>query len=174
MQLIQPSEALKGHFDSPALEANSEQPKKLGSIERRHGFWVGNIGLLLPYDMTCEVSAGLPVFHLPNSPIWLTGMCNLRGNMAPMFDMSLLFDINVEQNTKRSQLFIQIDDEWLGVYSDRLPARVLLDKNNKLNGVPPIPDELHSFVHSCYQQTDVWLDWDITGFFSWLAEQVPG
>lgn len=169
-QLLSPSEALNRQFNAPAI-ADNDQSKKLTSTERRHGFWVGNIGLLLPYDITSEVSEGLPVCHLPNSPSWLAGMCNLRGNMAPIFDMNLLFNINLDKNTKRTQLFLKIDNEWLGVYSDKLPSRIILDTANKLDDIPPIPDELRRFVQSGYKQKDIWLDWNVKEFFAWLADK---
>ncbi len=126
-QLIQPSKALSGQFVSPAVEEGI-QSEKLASTERRHGFWIGNIGLLLPHKMISEVSEGLAICRLPNTPHWMSGMSNLRGEMVPVFDLSLLLNIQTEKETKRKQLFLKIDDEWVGIYSDRLPARILLDK----------------------------------------------
>jgi len=170
IQLVQPSEALSGKFDSPAVEENY-QSKKMATIERRHGFWVGNIGLLLPPDIISEVSEGLAICRLPNASRWLVGMSNLRGNMVPVFDLSILFNLQIEEIENRKLLFLKIDDDWVGVYSDRLPVRINLDKEKKLNDIPPVPSELRSFVKMGYQQTDIWLDWDIKDFFSWLAEQ---
>jgi len=171
VQLISPGAALNGSFDSPAAEENY-QSKKTVSAERRHGFWIGNIGLLLPKESISEVSVGLAICRLPNTPCWLVGMSNLRGNMVPIFDLSVLFDIQIEKSLKRTLLLLKLDEEWVGVYSDRLPARILLDSESKLNKIPPIPEQLHPFVHSAYQQTDIWLDWEINSFFSWVAEQV--
>jgi len=169
-QLIQPSKALNGHFDSPAAESDYQSRKSV-TTERRHGFWVGNIGLLLPSDITSEVSEGLAICRLPNTSRWMVGMCNLRGNMVPVFDLGLLLDIHVEKDAKRKLLFLKIDDEWVGVYSDRVPTRIILDEANRLNDIPPLPDELRAFVHTCYQQKDIWLDWDIKNFISWIAEK---
>jgi len=170
-QLISPGEALSGQFDSPAVETNY-RAKKAVSTERRHGFWLGNIGLLLPFEIISEVSEGLAICRLPNTPAWMVGMSNLRGNMVPVFDLGLLLGIQTEKNSDRKQLFIKIEKEWVGVISDRMPSRIILNKENKLDELPPVPDELRTFVHTCYQQTDIWLDWDIQGFFSWVAERV--
>jgi len=172
-QLIPPSEALRGYFESSIVSTIFSAEKKQTEKLYHHGFWISNIGFLLPQRYISEVSEQTPVSRLPNTPNWLCGMTNLRGNIVPVFDFNILLGIHSKQKNNRKQVSVCIDDQWVAIYSDGLPTRVLVNHEDQMDKIPPIPDQLQPFVSRCYKQEEhIWLDWDIDGFFKWLTNNM--
>lgn len=157
------------HSSLADLDSNLMQD---ASDHRRHGFVLGATGLLLPEGMMCEVRNGLPVSRLPNSPEWIIGMVNLRGNITPILDLALLLNIEVVKSTQQKQLFLLIDENWIGLYSNGLPKLLYLTPDELVSKIPTVSKELDPFVRGCYQQKLAWLDCDVKGIFSWIAEKV--
>ena len=171
--LISPLQALSGQHDTPDEQSRESHARvEQTTVTRRHGLRINNIGLLLPENSMSEISDDLPLCRLPNTPNWLCGMTNLRGNILPIFDLGMLLNIEREREAQAKQLYARIEDEWVGMVCDGLPERVILESNNKLDILPPLPDTLQPFVFAAYQQEKIWLDWDIKAFFSWVAEQM--
>ncbi len=144
---------------------------------RRHGFYVASLGLLIPNELTCELTENLQVCKLANTAHWFAGMANLRGNIAPIFDLAKLFAITVKKEKKkikpasRKLLFIKINSDWAGFYSDGLPTRVILKESDRLDGLDSVPRRLKPFISRCYQQQDIWLDCDIENLLIWISTQ---
>jgi len=168
-ELISPSAALKGHFE--LAEAGDEAANTAGdqTTFQGHAFTVANIGMLLPPELVSEVTDDLPLCKLPNTPGWLHGMVNLRGNMVPLFDLNQVFGIDRNRNARQRMLFIRLDDEWVGVLIDDLPLRVTLSGEHRLQQVPSLPKALEPFVRACYRTDQLWVDWDIDGFLMAVA-----
>jgi len=145
--------------------------ESVASENRRHGFFIGTTGLLLPKGIVCEVRNELHVTRLPNAPRWVIGMVNLRGNIVPLLDMAFLLGIDVPHYVKQKQLFFLIDDEWVGIYSDGLPKLLSISAEDRLEDMPAVPEQLQPFVSGCYQQDTLWFDCDIRSIFQWIAEQ---
>ena len=139
---------------------------------RRHGFKVGNTGLLLPHDVLCEVSDDLPLCALPNSPNWLAGLVNLHGNIVPVIDLALLLNINPAPASKRKQLFFNIDGEWVGIFTNGMPRLLSLPPEYELEKFPAMPFELRPYVNTCYRQDTNWFDVDLVSIFHWVEQQV--
>lgn len=179
--LVSPHEALGDQeksdlFELPSAAIEKDSLSNNDSDLRRHGFYIGNIGLLLPPEMISEVAENAIVRRLPNSMPSLVGMTNLRGNMVPVFDIAVALDILPDNanDTKsdRKLLFLQLDDEWVGLYSNGLPIRLVLDTNNRMDTIPPVPEIIKPFVYHSYKQEEVWLDFDIKGFFERISERL--
>ena len=132
---------------------------------RRHGFKLGNTGLLLPKDMTSEVADDLPLSVIPNSPAWLKGMVNLRGNIVPIIDLTILLNMNSTPESNSKQYFFKIDNEWVGIYINGLPRLLNLPPDTKLDSFPAMPWKLRPFVKDCYRYENNWLDIDLKAIF---------
>ena len=144
---------------------------------RRHGFFVGDIAILLPADAVCEVTDKQQICKLPGAPEWLAGMTNLRGNIVPVFDLGLLLHIAESHDEQRAgsqnkkQLFIEIGKEWVGFYSDGLPLPVSLDPDEISDSLPAIPEGLRPYISRCYRQQHNWLDCDIKSLLLWIGSK---
>ncbi len=168
-ELISPSEALNGQFELAEAGDESAAAPHESSTFRGHAFTVANIGMLLPSELVSEVADDLPLCKLPNTPGWLHGMVNLRGNMVPLFNLNHVFGIERDKNARQRMLFIRLDDEWVGVLVDELPVRVALSPEDGLEQTPSLPEALEPYVRACYRTDQLWVDWDIDGFLMAVA-----
>jgi len=167
-----PSEALSGQFDlqdvDNSLDARTDEANKLHT----HAFVVGDFGLLLPPDSVAEVTGDLTVCRLPNTPEFLLGMVNLRGNIVPVFDMFSLLGVEKNESGDSRQLIVRIDEEWVGVDIQELPTRIMLENDEKLTQYPALPAALQPWVQTCYRKDRLWVEWDLKGFFASLAKRM--
>lgn len=150
-----PSEALT-RFHPPEIQNESE------SIERQtiFSFRVGNLGFLIPSSIHCEIIEKLPVNPLPNVEAWFCGLLNLRGNLVPVIDLTILF--NLDQNdidSKKRQLFaIDQGDKAMAFWIDGLPE-IQQDFSTPLKQLPPLPSILQRCVLGGYLQSEqIWLN----------------
>lgn len=142
----------------------------VGVEQIRYGFQIGGIGLLIAPRANCEVLDPLPISELPNCPAWLCGLINVRGNLVPVFDLTLFLDDNSERPTDRRILILDEGEYAVGVLIDSLPQVPTLEK--RLNTLPPIPTHLSEHISSAYYSRDfIWLDFDHRTFFQMLSEQ---
>jgi twitching motility protein PilI len=75
----------------PRLEANTPPVNINLDVNVRYGIELGGIGLLYDGRMAVEVTDPAPVSPLPNTPAWVLGIVNLRGNLIPLFDLKVYF-----------------------------------------------------------------------------------
>ena len=81
---------------------------------------MGGIGLLIRPDCISEVVKPPPIHPIPNTPAWLSGILNLRGNLVPAFDLALMLDESVAY--ERPLLLVIDRGEWAaGVKIDGFP-----------------------------------------------------
>jgi len=156
-------QAVYGSTQDSILEVDEHQ---------RHGFKVGNLRLLMPIGIVCEVSRNSSICSLPNSPNYLLGMVNLRGNIAPVMDFVKLFSINKPTNLDKNYLFFQLENEWIGIVINGLPETVSLPPQYQLDRYPAMPWDLKPFVTNCFQKEHTWFECDLDAIFSWIKSQV--
>lgn len=57
---------------------------------RRYGVKIGDLRILLPAGVESEVLENSKLTLLPRAPAGLLGVVNVRGNLVPVFDLSLI------------------------------------------------------------------------------------
>ncbi|MGD2171785.1 MAG: chemotaxis protein CheW [Gammaproteobacteria bacterium] len=165
-----PSEALNREFVVPDA---AEAPRDNEIFESRditaHGVLVGNIGLLLPRREVSELVNDLAVCQLPNTSSWFDGVASVRGNMIPVFDMHLLFDIAVESKRRR-MIIVGEDETAVAFWVDEMPRMVALTAEDSMTSVPPIPPLIRDHSRKYYlKDGQIWVDWDVKAFFTTLG-----
>lgn len=168
---LNPSAALNRFKPPPGVTAG------IATAERqraRYGFRVGGIGLLVSQDTVSEVLEQAPVYPLPNTPPWLLGLVNLRGNLAPVFDVKQFLELeDGAVQEKRRLLILDQGDKAVGVLIDGLPQTAIA--SHALSRLPPLPAALQAHVAKAYVQDDlVWLEFDHQGFFQALGGYTTG
>jgi len=168
---LNPSAALS-RFKPPSGVATGIAP-----VERqraRYGFRVGGISLLVGQDTVSEVLERAPVYPLPNTPPWMLGLVNLRGNLAPVFDVKRFLDLEDSAlQEKRRLLVFDQGDKAVGILIDGLPQAA--DTSHALSRLPPLPAALRTHVTKAYVQDGVaWLEFDHQGFFRALGGRMAG
>ncbi len=164
-----PSEVLNRKFQLPDVDANAYvDPDEIYRF-RGHAFTLGNLHLLLATEKSvCEVFDQLAICRLPNTVDWLHGVANQRGNMVPIFDLKLLFNLQQDSGKKRFKYLIYGQKEAaVGMLIEDLPIRVELDPEERMAAIPPLPANLQPYVRLCYRHDGkLWIAWDVHELFS--------
>lgn len=165
---LKPSAALNRFKPPPRGVISSVAP-----IERqraRYGFRIGGLGLLIGQDTTSQVLEHTQVYPLPNTPAWLLGLINLRGNLTPIFDIKDFLQLEDQQGTseKRRLLILDQAEKAVGILIDGLPHTAMTQ--HVLTRLPPLPAALEPYVAKAYaQDAMIWLEFDHQGFFQTLG-----
>ena len=90
----------------------------------RYGYRVGNLGFLVNKQVQSEVVEDPSIYPVPNSPRWMVGLLNLRGNIVPVFRLHDFIEFDEQNNEKNNTLILGDGDSMLGVMIDGLPKVV--------------------------------------------------
>jgi twitching motility protein PilI len=172
------SETIPRRWLSPSAALNRFKPPHgivtgIAPAERqrraRYGFRIGSIGLLIGQDTSSEVLEQTSIYPLPNAPVWLLGLVNLRGNLVSVFDVKPLLELDAgAAQDKRRLLILGRGDKAVGIMIDGLPQ--LAATSNSLSRLPPLPVALRSYIAKAYvQDKAVWLEFDHHSFFGALG-----
>lgn len=139
----------------------------------RYGFMVGGIGFLISSEVLCEVMKNFKVYPIPNTKQWMHGLLNLRGNLMPVYDLSMLLGLSTEPMTHENLLVIDKGAESVGILIDSLPRQCDLRGFAELKGLPEIPAELSDCVSNAYSKDDVlWLGFKHKEFFTKMIDSI--
>ncbi len=158
---VLPSQALN-EFVPPAmdLETRSESQSAV-----RYGIEFAEIHLLIPQFGGSEVLLQSPTFQLPNTPGFLLGVSNIRGNIVPIYDLFKAFNLRrarpeaeqaefVERRKQERQqriLVLGVGDRSVGLVIANLPEVVpVFDDSDRISELQPLPDRLAKFVLGGY------------------------
>ncbi|MBI4688370.1 MAG: purine-binding chemotaxis protein CheW [Nitrospirae bacterium] len=73
--------------------------------------------------------------YVPNSPQWLKGLVNLRGNLIPVVDLGTAFNINEKADNGHKVIILSIGYRKIGVLVDSIGTIIDID-NNELERPP--------------------------------------
>ena len=168
-----PEEALT-RFQGPGvslldLDLNAQVEKKI----KRYGFEIGNLGFLINKETICEVVKGFKIFPIPNTRSWMRGWINLRGNLIPVYDLSLLLGLTEEPKHYESLLILDKQSESIGILIDKLPKTCDVSEWELITSIPQLQVDLTDFIHNAYQAKDrVWLDLEHKGFVESIKDSI--
>jgi twitching motility protein PilI len=134
----------------------------------QYGLMVQSIGLLLSEGVIGEVVQNLAICPFPNSAAWFTGVINMRGNLVPVYDLTLLLGLGEKSNKAQMILVLGRGEDAVGVLIESLPQRV--DTSLPIEQRPALPDQLsgHTGQTFLYEDT-LWFEFDHRSFFKQLA-----
>lgn len=161
-----PSEALN-HF-SPL-----ERPPVNIQIDRedrnyRYGFQVGSFGLLIDEDLDNEVVDGDFLYPLPATPSWFPGVINIRGKIAPVFDLKLFFDAD-KKNSSSKFLVTGKDSDVVAIPTDSIPKALEQLTLSTAHFSAPAP--MNECIRNIYEQDKAsWLELDFIKLFTCLGK----
>ncbi len=87
--------------------------------ERHFGFQLGPWHCAAPAALFCELLANPNISPLPNAPSLLRGLCNVRGNLIPVFELHQLNGNSAPQNRV---LLLGRQHNAVGLLVDSLPV----------------------------------------------------
>jgi twitching motility protein PilI len=142
-----------------ALHARPEEKRA------RYGFRVGGLGLLIDPDAGSEVLPIPAVAILPGAPPGFAGLINMRGNLAPLYDLRVLLGLSPPQaGTQPLALVLGQGDDVVGIIIEGNPTA--LTSLAPLPAFPTLPGTLEKYVPTGYTQDGaIWLEFDHHAFF---------
>lgn len=167
----------KNSWLSPGAALNRFSPDEniqqagLSYKQVRYGFKISNIGLIIAAHTISELVTQMPIFPIPNTSNWLLGLINVRGNLIPVYSLKIL--LALEETTECKQpllLILDSGDLSVAIAIDTMPQMV--ETNNLLSHVPPLPSALKEYTTLAYGDGDgIWLEFNHQLFFESLQNK---
>ena len=135
----------------------------------RYGFRIGSFGLMIQADVGSEVIRPEAISSLPGSAPWLLGLLNLRGNLVPVFDLSMVLGV-AKSHELKSMLVLILDkgENAVGMVIDGFPQPLQALRN--IAQLPVLPAVLQEHVNAGYVKDErVWLEFNHESFFEKLT-----
>lgn len=162
---LPPAAALAYFEPPPGAHIAAARHARIEEKRVRYGFRVGSLGLLIDPDAGSEVLPIPAMAILPGAPPGFAGLINLRGNLAPIYDLRVLLGLPPPQpGVQFLALVLGQGDDAVGIIIEGYPTA--LTRLNPLNDFPSLPDTLAKYVPTGYtQDSAIWLEFDHRAFF---------
>ncbi|MCW9015179.1 MAG: chemotaxis protein CheW [Gammaproteobacteria bacterium] len=143
------------------------------AANKRYGYTLGNMGFLVPDNTLCEVMKEFKVYPVPNTQSWMRGLTNLRGNLIPVYDLSLLLGLSDELMSYDNLLVLDTGSNTLAILVDKLPKTFEVTSWKVLPHSPRLPANLTEYVIETFVVNEnIWISFDHRGYFKYIKEQL--
>jgi len=129
----------------------------------RQTFRVADLRLMIRYDEGSELIDLPPVAALPGVPRWLAGVCNLHGQILPVFDLAAYWGrpaVRLRGRIKQRLLVLGHGAQAAGIYIDNLPRHVVLASLQTEGDQATAPPKLRRHLRAAYVHKDE-AYWDV-------------
>lgn len=93
----------------------------LRDFELRYCYRIGRLEFVLEKTLITEIQLKPVIYAIPNSPAWLHGMLNLRGNILPVVDLAATLGTDLKSNPGEFVLVLDRGPDALAMLVDGLP-----------------------------------------------------
>ena len=115
-------------FALPEKTAKEISSRVDGDVQRRQGFRLGDVGVMIGYLDGSELTEIPELYFLPNAPASFLGMANLHGNMVPVFDLVAYLGLrrsgSKQDSDRRMLLVLAHGADAAGIVIEDLPQRL--------------------------------------------------
>lgn len=94
---------------------------ELRDFELRYCYRIGRLEFVLEKTLITEIQLKPVIYAIPNSPAWLHGMLNLRGNILPVIDLAATLGTDLKSNPGEFVLVLDRGADALALLVDGLP-----------------------------------------------------
>lgn len=115
-----------------------------------YGITIGDYHLLLETSIYCEIIDYIEPAKLPNTPDHFLGLCNLRGNLVPVYQFPEL-QFNKTNNNKRYIFIIDKKEKSAALVLNSLPQRCDLKGVDQSRLVPTKLSLISDFSSASYE-----------------------
>lgn len=169
---LKPEEALS-RFKKPE-NAFLNQPDYVFTEQTiRYGFVIENIGFLIAKDTLSEVVKNSKIYPIPHTKAWMRGLINLRGNLVPVYDFSLLLGLSKNKTQYDNLLVLGKENYSVGLLIDNVPKSYDIGDWQKLEQVPCHLAGLEDHYADAYSYNDIiWIGFNHQEYFESIKELV--
>lgn len=166
------------HFDP--FEGLSEHVSEEELKHIRYGFRIAGQNLLFDKSVPCEVIQNTIIYPIPNTPAWLSGLINLRGNLIPVINLSSrLTQQNDDQPDpgKKTLLVIDRNEDNIATFIDGLPVALQIDEETveRIDNFENAPVLFRDRISNAYRVDEsIWYEVDHKSLFRQLTAEIAG
>ena len=122
--------------------------------KRFYGFRLHDIQLLLDADVRSEVINDAVITPLPLMPSFITGLCNVRGNLVPVYDMYEKLGLSkpLLDSNKKKILVLDENENMAGIEIQDLVISLEFDEQDIQREVFSGNQQLNQCISYSYQQ----------------------
>ncbi len=123
---------------------------------------------MLPDGMLSEVVEVPRYTHMPLMPAHVAGLCNLRGNLIPVFDLYRYLSL---PGSGKSDYIVALgeNEEMVGVLTKNLPRPVDPNNYQLVQQVPNLPANLERYTTEIFQrENEILIAYQHDAFFASL------
>jgi twitching motility protein PilI len=155
--------------EEPHLDSESEQRvQQRWQQIRCYGFQAGKVKVIAPLNVYCELLTDFNAEPIPNAPPHFLGLCNVRGNLVPIYQLEPLLEQPVL--SARYALIIGKLEHAAGLVIANKPKQYDLRNFETTETSDELPSLLRSAVAQSYQhEGDHWHLLNHTTLFQSLA-----
>lgn len=144
----------------------------------RQGVRIGDVGVMLTYEDSSELTDMPELYYLPNAPVWVKGLANLHGNLVPVFDIAQYLGVQSSDQSagrvagarKPMLLVLGHGADAAGVVIEGIPQR-LVPTPLQQTDVDTAPALLMPHIQGAYFINDhLWFDLDCSSLLNMLEE----
>ena len=159
--------------DGLVFDPESEQRvRQKWQLLRCYGFECGNFRLIAPLNTYCEVLTQAKIEELPNTPEHFLGLCNVRGNLIPVYQIETL--LGQKAPPTKYVLVIGNLDRAAALVVGAKPKPFDLRDFEPLATTPELPELMRPAVSTSYRRDDdTWHLIKHTELFQTLATLSP-
>ncbi len=161
--------ALAGELTDLSLD-NLLNKSKANEKNLRYGFQIGHLNLIYDAKIACELLKHIIIYSVPNTPKWMLGLINLRGNLVPVFDLEDYFGFDPLDN--KHQLLLVLGKGGKAVAFQIKAYPELLNDLVKEAFIPKLIPKIENYILGAYKGKKLWLELDKEKFFSMLGKKV--
>ncbi len=157
-------ESLVIPLDGYDEDLDAERGKK-----RFYGFKLHNIQLLLESDIRSEVINDAVITPLPFMPSFITGLCNVRGNLVPVYDMHEKYNLEkpVSDSNDKKILVLDENEHMAGIEIHDMVVPLEFDEQDIQREIYSDNDQLNQCVLYSYQLNgSAWFGLDYKKLFN--------
>jgi len=137
----------------------------------RYGYKIENLNFLVPEETVSEVIQNPNIFNLPNSPSWIEGLINVRGNIIPVMNISKFLKTFKGEKPINILVFNKSDNKSaIAIMISELPFS--LEYNDSTTTIDNYPDELNEFISTGFSEGNIdWIEFNPQELFKKLAKK---
>lgn len=137
---------------SLAIPLEDESAAADESKKRFYGFKLGRIHLLLDSKIHSEVVENADIMPIPLMPQYVLGLCNVRGNLVPVYDLYSKFEIEVEKQNSKRVLILGENEDMVGIQIEEMLVSLMFEEFDYIEDAPSVHSQLNEHTTQCYKK----------------------
>ena len=137
---------------SLAIPLDDESVAAEESKKRFYGFKLGKLNLLLDSQVHSEVVEKAEIMPIPLMPQYVLGLCNVRGNLVPVYDLYNKFEIEVESQNSGRVLILGENENMVGIQIEEMLVSLAFEEFDCLEDIPSSHSQINEHVTECYKK----------------------